>query len=65
MFYNKLGVKVVPANIGKLLNPVGLAYWFADYGYFHKASSGFYLSTNSFDSINSSIENLSAGFATL
>jgi hypothetical protein len=48
LFYNEKGVKIIPANIGELLTPVGLAYWFSDDGYFHKASGGLYLSTNSF-----------------
>jgi len=48
MFYNKLGAKVVPTNIDKLLTPVGLAYWFSDDGHFHKASNGFYLCSNYF-----------------
>jgi hypothetical protein len=48
LFYNDLGVKLIPANIGEILTPVGLAYWFADDGSFHKSTGGFYLSTNSF-----------------
>lgn len=48
LFYDEAGVKNVPTNIDKLLTPVGLAYWFSDDGYFHKASGGLYLSTNSF-----------------
>ena len=48
MFYNEAGVKIIPANIGELLTPVGLAYWFMDDAYLHKSSKGFYLSTNSF-----------------
>nr|AGJ98072.1 LAGLIDADG endonuclease [Glomus sp. DAOM 240422] len=27
LFYNEKGVKIIPANIGELLTPVGLAYW--------------------------------------
>ena len=48
LFYSETGVKIVPANIGEVLTPIGLAYWFADDGYFHNFSGGFYLSTNSF-----------------
>ena len=48
MFYNELGVKVIPANIGELLTPIGLAYWFGDDGYYHKLTGGFYFSTNSY-----------------
>jgi NADH-ubiquinone oxidoreductase chain 3 len=48
LFYNEAGVKIIPANIDKLLTPIGLAYWYMDDGFYHKASGGFYLSTNSF-----------------
>lgn len=48
MFYDKLGVKIIPTNIDKLLSPVGLAYWYMDDGVFHKTSGGFSLATNSF-----------------
>jgi hypothetical protein len=41
-------MKIIPANIGELLTPVGLAYWFSDDNYFHKVLDGLYLSTNSF-----------------
>jgi len=48
LFYNQAGVKIIPANIGEVLTSVGLAYWFADDGYFHMSTGGCYLSTNSF-----------------
>jgi len=41
LFYNQAGVKIIPANIGEVLTSVGLAYWFADEGYFHMSSGGF------------------------
>lgn len=40
------GVKGVPANIGELLTPIGLAYWFADDG--AKSGRGFLLHTDGF-----------------
>jgi hypothetical protein len=30
LFYSEAGVKIIPANIGELLTPVGLAYWLCD-----------------------------------
>lgn len=45
LFY-KEGVKIIPYNLGELLTPVGLAYWFMDDGY--KAGDGFYFSTESY-----------------
>ena len=48
LFYNEAGVKIIPTNIGELLTPVGLAYWFMDDGHSHKASNGFDICTNGF-----------------
>jgi hypothetical protein len=48
LFYNETGVKIIPANIDELLTPVGLAYWLADDGHFHKAGGGVYFCTDSF-----------------
>jgi hypothetical protein len=42
------GIKVVPANIGDLLTPLGLCYWICDDGCFDKRDQVVYLSTNSF-----------------
>ena len=41
-------MKIVPANIGELLTPVGLAYWLCDDGHFQKAGGGVYFCTDSF-----------------
>lgn len=41
-------MKIVPANIGELLTPIGLAYWLSDDGHFQKAGGGLYLCTDSF-----------------
>ena len=47
LFYS-LGKKIVPANIGDLLTPLGLAYWICDDGSFHKSRQSVTLCTNSF-----------------
>jgi hypothetical protein len=47
LFY-PLGKKIVPANIGDLLTPLGLAYWLCDDGSFHKSRRSVTLCTNSF-----------------
>ena len=39
-------VKIIPLNIGELLTPIGLAYWFMDDGYAER--SGYMLCTDSF-----------------
>ena len=31
LFYDEVEVKHIPTNIGELLTPIGLAYWFADF----------------------------------
>jgi len=41
-------VKVIPANIGELLSPCAIAYWFAGDGSFHKRYSVIQVATNSF-----------------
>lgn len=46
LFYNADGVKIIPRNLGDILTPKGLAYWFMDDGY--KANNGFYFSTESY-----------------
>jgi LAGLIDADG DNA endonuclease family len=48
LFYNDLGIKIIPADIGELLTPVGLAYWLSDDGHYHKAGGGLYLYSVSF-----------------
>ena len=40
------GIKVIPANIGELLTPIAIAYWFMDDGGWTK--TGIHLATNSF-----------------
>lgn len=47
LFYPK-GRKIVPANIGDLLTPLGLCYWIADDGGFDKKGRTLTLATNSF-----------------
>lgn len=47
LFY-PLGEKIVPANIGDLLTPLGLAYWLCDDGSFCKTNRVIYISTNGF-----------------
>jgi hypothetical protein len=42
------GVKIVPANIGKLLTPLGLAFWISDDGDFNKKSQRVALNTQGF-----------------
>nr|QWC53735.1 LAGLIDADG homing endonuclease [Rhizoctonia solani] len=42
------GKKIVPSNIGDLLTPLGLAYWLADDGSFHKTQQFIRIYTNSF-----------------
>ncbi len=47
MFYDPIsGKKKIPKNIGNLLTPLGLSYWFADDG--AKAGSGLFLHTDGF-----------------
>jgi len=48
LFYNNLGIKIVPSNLKDILTPVGLAYWIADDGHYHKSGGGVYLCTDSF-----------------
>ncbi len=47
LFY-PLGKKIVPANIGELLTPTGLAFWLADDGSFHIRERSVRLCTNGF-----------------
>src|SRR5439155_14606808 len=42
------GQKVVPANIGDLLTPLGLVYWICDDGSWNKRGKFVTLCTNSF-----------------
>jgi hypothetical protein len=46
MFYNSLGVKIIPSNLGELLTARGLAYWLMDDAY--KSGNALYISTESF-----------------
>jgi LAGLIDADG DNA endonuclease family len=46
LYYNSLGLKIVPSNISELLTTRGLAHWFMDDGY--KSTNGFYFCTESF-----------------
>lgn len=46
IFYNEEGKKIVPLNIGELLTPLSLCYWYCDDGY--KTENGLYLCTESF-----------------
>lgn len=46
IFYNELGKKIIPINIGEFLTPRGLCYWFCDDGY--KTKNGLYICTESF-----------------
>lgn len=46
LFYNDLGVKIIPEILEELLTPEGLAYWAMDDGY--KSGNGFYFCTESF-----------------
>lgn len=47
LFYDPIsGKKIIPENIGNLLTPLGLSYWFADDG--AKAGSGLFLHTDGF-----------------
>lgn len=47
LFYPE-GKKKVPLNIGELLNPLGLAYWICDDGYYDKKGKRVLLSTDSY-----------------
>jgi hypothetical protein len=47
LFYDPIsGKKTIPENIGNLLTPLGLSYWFMDDG--AKAGSGLFLHTDGF-----------------
>lgn len=46
MFYNEVGKKIIPGNIGELLTVRGLCYWFCDDGY--KTKNGLYICTELF-----------------
>lgn len=47
LFYNNYNKKKLPSNIGKLLTPMGLAYWLMDDGG-NNGVGGFQINTNSF-----------------
>jgi len=46
LFYNEKGVKIIPLNIGDLLTPIGLGYWYMDDG--NKLNSTFELHTENY-----------------
>jgi LAGLIDADG DNA endonuclease family len=52
MFYDENGIKIVPANIGDLLTPIGLAYWsMDDYKFIFNYGVYFRFDKNLLDSI--------------
>jgi LAGLIDADG DNA endonuclease family len=46
LFYDNLGVKCIPVNLGNILTARSLAYWIMDDGY--KTEKGFYICTDSY-----------------